>query len=580
MALSLGLQQKLTQQLVMTPQLQQAIKLLQLSHLELSDALNKEMEENPVLEIAADDGDSGGADEHGATEKTFDEFDRETLGSELGITEPGGDSSGSDDYSEGHFEDGGGDLGAGDVSELFGQSSAAGDSSNGENQLSEADKKLAADLANTIAQQESHDTPEPSSREMEQDIDWDSYLDSHSCVVTQSQSGPAVGGDELPPIESTLTKADSLVDHLHFQAQMLGFDRLQLQAAILLIEEVNEDGYLAEDAIDTVLASLEELLGDELGINSDDAAAGTLPDRELVAAVLAELQCLEPIGVCQTNLRSCLLRQAGSTPDFDPLAMEIIDRFLPEVEKRAIPKLAKTLNVPIARIGEALKVISALEPRPGRAFTNREPQYITPDIYVDKVNGEWLVVQNEDSLPKLRVSGYYRSEVDNTSGETRTYIQDKLRSAQWLLRSVQMRQRTIFRVMHSILKFQEDFFERGATHLKPLILKDVADDVEMHESTISRVTTNKYVHTPQGIFELKFFFCSAVGKTDGDSVASESVRQRIEALVGSENPRKPHSDQKLVTLLRDYDIKVARRTVAKYREMLKIPSSSRRKQIF
>jgi RNA polymerase sigma-54 factor len=223
--------------------------------------------------------------------------------------------------------------------------------------------------------------------------------------------------------------------------------------------------------------------------------------------------------------------------------------------------------------------VLAFDPKPGRAYTDEEPIYITPDVHIQKVGDKYFVVANDDGLPKLKISDFYRVAL-NKGSKAREYIQERLRSAQWLIRSIQQRQRTIVRVTESILRFQREFFEKGSAYLKPLILRDVADDIGMHESTVSRVTTNKYVHTPQGIFELKYFFNSGITRSDGDDLASEAVKLKIKQIVASEDVKHPHSDQKIVELLREQNIEIARRTVAKYREQLRIQPSSKRKQVF
>ena len=516
MAINLSLQQKMSQQLVMTPQLQQAIKLLQLSHLELGEVLRQELEENPTLEDNPSPEDSPNQnDTQSMTEPSLDGDNDGMMG--LGATPEAPDSP---------------------------------------------EATLAADL-NKALETPDGGSPEPTAKEVETDIDWEAYLDSYSYSLPASTGGSG-GGDDLPSLEATVSKATSLIDHLRWQAQMLELTELELNIMFVLLEEVNEDGYLPEDAVNNVLDELEEY---EV-------------TRDQVENMVRELRELTPIGVGSTTILECLLRQAQLQPNFDPIALKIIEEHLPEIEKRQFQQLAKKFKVPVQRIGEAVKAISVLDPRPGRAFSDKPPHYITPDIYVAKINGEWQITQNEDGLPKLRISNYYRNALSQSQGDTKSYIQDKLRSATWLIRSIHMRQRTIYKVTQSILKFQAEFFEKGATYLQPLILKDIAEDVEMHESTISRVTTNKYVHTPQGIYELKYFFNSAINRVDGDTIASESVRNHIKELVANENPRKPLSDQKLVTILKEYDINIARRTVAKYREMLKIPSSSRRKQVF
>ena len=238
----------------------------------------------------------------------------------------------------------------------------------------------------------------------------------------------------------------------------------------------------------------------------------------------------------------------------------------------------------------------SLEPRPARQFVSESPQYVTPDVYVHKIGEEYVVSLNDDGLPKLKISNDYRSamlaeagkakakgaslKTKGESGQAKDYITERLRSAQWLIRSIQQRQRTILKVTRSILKFQREFFEKGPQHLRPLILKDVAEDIEMHESTVSRVTTNKYVHTPQGIFELKYFFNAGISQRGGGELASEAVKQKIKKLIEGEDTKKPYSDQKLVELLRDQGIKIARRTVAKYREQLHLLSSSKRRKLF
>ena len=261
------------------------------------------------------------------------------------------------------------------------------------------------------------------------------------------------------------------------------------------------------------------------------------------------------------------------------MVVGIITKHLANLEKKNYQAIAKDLDQPVEEIYEAAKVIMDFDPKPGREYTAEEPTYITPDVYVHKVGDKYFVVANDDGLPKLKISDFYRTALAG-GAKAREYIQEKLRSAQWLIRSIQQRQRTIVRVTESILKFQREFFDKGTAHLKPLILRDVAEDIGMHESTVSRVTTNKYVHTPQGIFELKYFFNSGIARTDGDDLASEAVKLKIKQIIGSESPKSPHSDQRIVELLKDQNIEIARRTVAKYREQLRILSSSKRRQVF
>jgi RNA polymerase sigma-54 factor len=239
------------------------------------------------------------------------------------------------------------------------------------------------------------------------------------------------------------------------------------------------------------------------------------------------------------------------------------------------------MKISIDQVVAIVKVIQALEPRPGRQFTDDEPQYIIPDIYVYKHEDEFEIILNDDGMPKLRVNAFYRNAIrrgEEVSSTAKDYIQEKMRSAAWLIKSIHQRQKTIYRVMKSILGFQRDFFEMGVAHLKPMVLRDVAQDIGMHESTISRVTTNKYAFTPQGLYELKFFFNSSINRVHGGAIASASVQEKIRQIIAGEDPKKPYSDDKISAILKEYNINIARRTVAKYRDILGVLSSSKRKQ--
>jgi len=253
------------------------------------------------------------------------------------------------------------------------------------------------------------------------------------------------------------------------------------------------------------------------------------------------------------------------------------------LESKNYPAIARDLKITLEEVIEAARLLVKLDPKPGRNFTGDDAQYITPDVYIYKLGEDYTVVLNDDGLSKLRISNAYRSALKNgaiPTGQTKEFVQDKLRSAMWLIRSIHQRQRTIFKVTESIVKFQRDFLDRGIAQLKPLILRDVAEDIGMHESTVSRVTSNKYVHTPQGIFELKYFFNSSIARTSGDDIASEAVKNHIKQLVSAEDAKNPYSDQKIVELLRAQGIEIARRTVAKYREVLGVLPSSKRKKYY
>jgi RNA polymerase sigma-54 factor len=366
--------------------------------------------------------------------------------------------------------------------------------------------------------------------------------------------------EDLPNLEATLSGSPTMFDHLLWQVRMSNFVDEEERFALLVIGNLNKYGYLIDEV------TLDEL-AEESGLHPEDAEE-----------VLLMIQEFDPPGVGARNLRECLLAQVRVL-ELDEDVEAIIDRHLVNMEKRNYQAIAKDLDLPLEEVYAAAKIISNLEPRPGRNFSSEETNYITPDVYVHKLGDQYFVVPNDDGMPKLKISGYYRTAMSGDS-KAREYIQGKLRSAQWLIRSIDQRRRTIVKVTECIIDKQRDFFDQGITHLKPMILRDVAEAVGMHESTISRVTTNKYVHTPQGIFELKYFFNSSIRRMADDDIASESVKQAIKKLIDNEEKRKPFSDQKIVQELKKEGIVIARRTVAKYREMLGILSSTKRRQVF
>jgi RNA polymerase sigma-54 factor len=484
MALELKLNVKLGQQLVMTPQLQQAIKLLQLSRLDLVTTIQQELVENPVLEEVLDD--------------------EPTTPQENGL-EP-----------------------------------------SGENAAPEPEPVVASEEAPS----------EPSTEDMVSDVEWDDYMDS------RPQTSLSQGHDDRPPIEANLSLGLSLAEHLLWQLGFADLDEKGREIGTLLIGNLNDDGYLDES-----LAAIAQ-------------AAGV--DEAAVDAVRRRIQEFDPIGVASLDLADCLLVQMRVLGLDHPLAKRIIERHMDLLQRKDYRGIARIEETTIEDVSEAAKVIGGFEPRPGRQFASEDPIYITPDIFVHKIGDEYHVLLNEDGMPKLRVSQAYREVLNSqaTGGkETREYVRDRLRSAVWLIKSIHQRQRTIVRVMESILRFQRDFFERGPEFLRPLNLRDVADDIGMHESTVSRVTSSKYVQTPHGLFELKFFFNSSIRTGDGDGIASESVKEKIAQMIRNEDPRKPLSDQRIAELLGKADIHIARRTVTKYREALRILSSTQRREI-
>jgi RNA polymerase sigma-54 factor len=407
------------------------------------------------------------------------------------------------------------------------------------------------------------------------EIDWDQYLDHYQLQGHTAPSNRGLSDEELPGYEATLTKKTDLVDHLVWQLRLSHFTPEEEQVAMLVIGNLDDDGYFRMPAVEG--ETDEAAPRDPIMRVAFEAAVGV----EFAENVLKKVQLLDPMGVAARNLRECLLLQVRALNADTPEIVAIIERHLKHLESKNFAAIAKDLKLPIEEVVKAVKVISRLEPKPGRAFTGEDAQYITPDVYVHKMGDKYVTVLNDDGLSKLRISGMYRAALKNgQAGAAKEYIQDKLRSAVWLIRSIHQRQRTIYKVTESIVKFQRDFLDRGIANLKPLILRDVAEDIGMHESTVSRVTTNKYVHTPQGIYELKFFFNSAINKTGGDEIASEAVKNHIRQIVAAEDPKHPHSDQRIVEILKTQGIEIARRTVAKYREVLGILPSSKRKKYF
>jgi RNA polymerase sigma-54 factor len=502
-------QLRMSQSLVMTPQLQQAIRLLQLSRLELIDEIRKELDGNPVL--ADDDVDPRG--KSGA-----DHRDGGSAGAEVVRDAPAGMNE---------------RMNASDMEKRH------------------EDKAV-------------------------QDIDWEKFLENRT--LQQPLPSNRGGFDELPPIEQNLTRRESLVDHLRWQLQTSDMVDAERRFAELVLGNLDEHGFLdlkgieREDGERTPDLSLDEL-ADMAGLDPEDA-----PE------VLRMMQEWDPVGACTRDLRECLRVQA-EVLGYEDLELAIIDKHIVNLEKHNYQAIARDLKVPVEEVYEAVKEIQKLESRPARNFseTDEKTIAITPDVYVIKEGDKFVVTDNDRGVQRLYINEAMMQQLRQDT-KAREFIDEKLRNAQWLIRAIEQRRKTIIRVTECIVEKQRDFFERGVAHLKPMILRHVAEEVKMHESTISRVTTNKYVHTPQGIFELKYFFNSKIDRAEGpedSGLASESVKQSIKRIIDGEDKANPLSDQDIVTLLEDNEnIKIARRTVAKYREMLHILSSSKRKKLF
>lgn len=473
----MALKQQMKQSLgmAMTPQLQQAIKILQMSVLELQQEIGNALVENPCLEEST--GDDTSSQEAPATQSLEDSNEFEDKASQ---------SSSAENFD-------------------FGQI----------------------------------------------DIGSQNYRSTRNMNL-----------DEIPSYEQVLSKPQTLFDHLMWQWRLSESTEEQSAIAEEIIGNINEDGYL--------VLSVEEIASD------------LKCDVEEVNAVLYRIQRFDPPGVAARSLLECLLIQAELLSEDDEVE-QIIENHLSELETKNYSSISKKMGLPLHRVQELCKVIHNMEPKPGRSFHVGEAQYFVPDVYVVKVGGQFMVVLNEDGLPRLKVSSEYKEQLDTgmLKEETRAFVKDKLKGANWLLKSIYQRQRTIFRVTESILQRQKDFFDKGPEHLHPMVLRDVADELSLHESTISRVTTNKFVHTPHGIFELKYFFNSGIRRSDGgDDLASASVKQKIKEIVAREDAKRPLSDQEIVEVLKADKIEIARRTVAKYREALSILPSSKRKKYF
>lgn len=504
MGMEMKLQFKLSQQLVMTPQLVQAIRLLQLSRLELVDEVRKELDGNPVL-----------ADE---------------------TTDPKVRGSGPSDGS---------------------------DSAEGSVERAGMTERVEPNTDLTVRKDE----------KKANDVDWEQFLENRQSQ--QSLPSSRGGFEELPPVEQNLTKPSNLRDHLVWQLQMSDFRETERNFAELVIGNLDEKGYLDLSGGDLPngekLADLTiEDLAREAGLDVEDA-----PD------VLALIQRFDPVGVAARDLAECLRVQA-ETLGYDAIELAIINEHLHHVERRNFGAIAKALKINLEDVYEAVQEIQKLESVPARNFAEIDEKTIaiTPDVFVLKDGDQFVVSDNDKGLQRLYINEQLTQRMLKDP-KAKEFISEKLRSAQWLIRAIEQRRRTIIKVTECIVEKQREFLERGVGYLKPMILRDVAEEVHMHESTISRVTSNKYVHTPQGLFELKYFFNSSIHRVDDEDIASESVKQAIKKLIAAEDKTVPYSDQAIVALLESTDgIRIARRTVAKYREMLGILSSSKRRKMF
>lgn len=550
-----SLQLKLGQQLTMTPQLQQAIRLLQLSTLDLQQEIQEALESNPMLEVEEVFDSPGSTNEYEGSELDKADYTRQLeIAAEAG-TDHGTDftasenfsSSNTDNYSETNsYSEGGESFGEGDS---FGESESFGDSDvYGEGDGFSADS---GDWSDSI----------PS--DLPVDTSWDDVYQSSS-----SSSSSNNYDNEDNDFESRRAATDSLYDHLMWQLNLTPMSDRDRVLAMAIIDAVEPSGMLSitiEEIFEGMRGDFEELELDE------------------VEAVQHRLQQFDPCGVCSQNLSECLLVQLQQfdpkTPFLDSAKL-IAKQYLPVLGSRDYRQLMRRTKLKEAELSQAVALIQSLNPRPGDMIANGDTEYVVPDVFVEKRDGRWIVELNPDIAPRLRINSDYASMVKRADSSTdNTFLKDNLQEARWFLKSLQSRNETLLKVASCIVEKQRGFLDYGPEAMKPLVLHDIAEIVEMHESTISRVTTQKYMHTPQGIFELKYFFSSHVSTDSGGECSSTAIRAIIKKLVSAENPKKPLSDSKITDLLAEQGIQVARRTIAKYRESLNIPPSNERKTI-
>ncbi len=557
-SMRMGLEMRMSQQLIMTPQLQQAIKLLQLSRIEMEELIDQSLVENPTLEITP-------------------------------VEE-------EDDSAEKKNED-------------------------------------PAEATNLVDEQV----------QLSYDEEWQNYIEAGAGVMQDVKNRTTDSDDYSNPLEATISRESSLMEHLFWQLDLSKMISTEKEIAEFIIGNIDDEGYLSI-SIRELLATTpalhklvkQLLLNNEIETDTDEDALAMFDQfhetRERVAVkkkgrkkkapvleedddeddvidisqvsndqcgvlerIIRRIQLFDPPGVATRTLQECLQNQLIVLGLSNSLAMKIITENMQLLEQKDLKRIARLQKADIQEVVKAYQVITELEPKPGRPFGGEVTQYVIPDVFIYKRGSEYVVSMNQDSIPRLRINPYYQKLLQENKEElvqnkkdgegeqdmTYQYILEKIKAGDWLMKSIEQRQKTIYRVTKSILKFQSEFFEKGIDFLKPLVLKDVAEDIEVHESTVSRITTNKYVYTPQGIFELKYFFTSGIDQGDGDVISSKKIKDYIHKLIESEDKKKPYTDLQIKTeLLENAGIKVARRTVAKYREAMNILPSNKRKKLY
>jgi RNA polymerase sigma-54 factor len=529
----MGLEQKLSlrlsQRLVMTPTLQQAIKLLQMTRLELQDVVNQELVSNPVLDEEDLSNGSTPDEEPGAAETRELE-----LASSAEAPDAALEAAVADDRE-------------------FAAAETAADA------RAESAEALPAPTSDVPAPEPVVDPSTGAGEEPFSDLDLEAYFGDY---MEGTATAPRMSEEaEEFSLENRPEAPPGLEPHLTEQLGVSDAPPDVREACGFLIGNVDPDGCLR--------------------VTPEETAAAVPCSLETAGQALALLQSFDPVGVGGRDLAEILLLQARAANVATPLLVELVTHRFTELGSKPPALLARQMGVPLAEIQQALEWIRKLDPKPGRRYDSSRTIYVEPDVAVVKNEDDYVVVFNDDGLPRLKVSSLYRrmllSRDGNLDGEGKSYLREKMRAAQWLLKSLDQRKRTIVRVAESIVKKQRDFLDYGVAHLKPLVLRDVAEDIGMHESTVSRVVSNKWMATPRGLVPMKFFFHSAIASSGGEDVSSLAVKNKIRGLIEAEDAAHPLSDARLAELLAREGIQIARRTVAKYREELRIPASSIRR---
>ncbi len=394
-------------------------------------------------------------------------------------------------------------------------------------------------------------------RSKQEDIDWKEYSEQYDDISYKN----AINRDEKENLfENYVSAMTSLKDHLLFQLNLSMFDEKQKEIGEFVIESIDRNGYLSNSVTE---------ISEQLGVKD-----------KLVENVIKVIQTFDPAGVCARNLKECLLIQLEAKGINNPDVRDIINNYLEDVAQNRLAKISKELNISLKSVQWICDLIKSLEPKPGRGFAHNEDdiKYVVPDVYLYYIDGKYVISVNDSSNPRLIINNYYKRLLSKSNDDAATsFLTERLNSAMWLIKSIEQRRMTIHKVVESILKYQMDFFEKGQKALKPLTLKDIAEDIGVHESTVSRATNGKYIQTPRGLFELKYFFSSGIANNEG-GVSSTSIKSIIKDIIEEENSKKPFSDQQIVKILKTKNIDISRRTVAKYREELGIASSTGRRR--